>query len=163
VVFWTNPFGEPSARSIVPVLQRLGYRVRLKVVPIKRYFHAVADSRNRIQIGNGVWSADYPAAADFLSHLLSCAAFVPSSPHSLNLAEFCDRRIDARMRRAAATQARDPQRANRLWAAVDRRMVDAAPWLPLVIEQSVELVSKRVGNYQYNPQYGGLIDQLWLH
>jgi YVTN family beta-propeller protein len=163
VVVWTNPFGEPSARSIVPALQRLGYRVRLNVVPIKRYFHAVGDSRNRIQVGSGVWSADYPAAADFLSHLLSCAAFVPRSPHNINLAEFCDRRIDARMRRAAAMQATDPERANRLWAAVDRRMVDAAPWLPLVIEQSVELVSKRVGNYQYNPQYGSLIDQLWLH
>jgi hypothetical protein len=42
-------------------------------------------------------------------------------------------------------------------------MVDAAPWLPLVIQQSVELVSKRVGNYQYHPQYGSLIEQLWLH
>jgi YVTN family beta-propeller protein len=163
VVFWTNSYGKPSARSVVPALKQLGYRVRLKVAPIDRYFRAVADSRTQAQIGNGTWAADYPAPADFLSHLLSCAAFFPRSPHSLNLAEFCDGRIDAQMQRAAATQATDPQRANRLWAAVDRRMVDAAPWLPIVNEQSVELVSKRVGNYQYNPQYGGLIDQLWLH
>jgi ABC-type transport system substrate-binding protein len=100
---------------------------------------------------------------DFLSHLLSCAAFVARSPHNINLAELCDRRIGALMRRAAATQATDPERANHPWATIDRRMVDAAPWLPLVIEQSVELVSKRVDNYQYNPQCGGLIDQLWLH
>jgi peptide/nickel transport system substrate-binding protein len=164
VVVWTNPFLEPGARAIVPVLQRLGYRARLKVVPnVDRYFLAIADSRNRIQIGSGYWFADYPAAADFLEHLLSCRAFVPRSPDNVNLAEFCDRRLDVQMRRAAATQATDPQRANRLWAAIDRRMVDAAPWVPLVIGQSVELVSKRVGNYQYNPQYGGLIDQLWLH
>ena len=162
VVVWTNPFLEPGARSIVPVLRRLGYRVSLKVVPYERYFGQISDSRNRIQIGSGVWSSDYPAAADFLSHLLSCAAFIPHSPYNINWAEFCDPRIDAQMRRAAATQSTDPERANSLWAAVDRRMVDAAPWLPLAIQQSVELVSKRVGNYQYNPQYGGLIDQLWV-
>jgi YVTN family beta-propeller protein len=163
VVAWTNPFLEAGARTIVSVLRRLGYRAQLKVVPFDRYYHAVGDSRNRIQIGSGVWASDYPAAADFLAHLLSCTAFLPRSPHNINLAEFCDRRIDAQMRQAAATQATDPERANRLWAAVDRRLVDAAPWLPLVIQQSVELVSKRVGNYQYHPQYGGLIDQLWLH
>jgi hypothetical protein len=25
-----------------------------------------------------------------------------------------------------------------------------------------EFVSTRVGNYQYNPQWGGLLDQLWV-
>jgi peptide/nickel transport system substrate-binding protein len=163
VLVWTNPFLAPEARAIVPVLRRLGSRAQLKVVPIDRYFRAVGDSRNRIQIGSGVWASDYPAAADFLDHLLSCAAFAPRSPHNISLAEFCDRRIDAQMRQAAATRAIDPERANPLWAAVDRRIVDAAPCLPLVIQQSVELVSKRVGNYEYHPQYGSLIDQLWLH
>jgi hypothetical protein len=32
----------------------------------------------------------------------------------------------------------------------------------MVNPASVEVVSKRVGNYQYNPQYGSLLDQLWV-
>jgi hypothetical protein len=28
--------------------------------------------------------------------------------------------------------------------------------------KAVGFVSKRVGNYQYNPQFGVLIDQVWV-
>ncbi len=79
-----------------------------------------------------------------------------------NLSEFCSRRIDAHMRRAARAQATDPARANRMWAAVDHELVDAAPWVPLYNLRGLEMLSKRVGNYQYNPTYGSLIDQLWV-
>ena len=66
------------------------------------------------------------------------------------------------MRSAARTQTGTPQLANRRWAAVDRALVDAAPWLPLYNPRSVELVSRRVGGHRYNPFYGTLIDQLWV-
>jgi hypothetical protein len=29
-------------------------------------------------------------------------------------------------------------------------------------ELQTTLVSRRVGNYQYNPQWGPLLDQLWV-
>jgi hypothetical protein len=45
---------------------------------------------------------------------------------------------------------------------VDRRVVDAAPWIPFLNAQGLELTSKRVANYQRNPQFGVLIDQLWV-
>jgi uncharacterized protein (DUF2164 family) len=28
--------------------------------------------------------------------------------------------------------------------------------------RNVDFVSKRVGNYQYNPKWGVLLDQLWV-
>jgi len=49
-----------------------------------------------------------------------------------------------------------------MWAAVDHELVDAAPWVPLYNLRGLELLSKRVGNYQFNPAYGSLIDQLWV-
>jgi hypothetical protein len=44
---------------------------------------------------------------------------------------------------------------------IDSQIVDQAPWLPLVNPKVVDVLSKRVGNYQYNPS-GVLIDQLWV-
>ena len=79
-----------------------------------------------------------------------------------NTAEFCDPAIDAQMRAAARMQPINTQLANRRWARVDRALVDAAPWVPLYNPKSVELVSRRVGGFRFNPIYGTLLDQLWV-
>jgi peptide/nickel transport system substrate-binding protein len=49
-----------------------------------------------------------------------------------------------------------------LWERIDRQIVDQAPWVPLENPEIVDVLSKRVGNYQYNPARGLLIDQLWV-
>ena len=49
-----------------------------------------------------------------------------------------------------------------LWARIERDIVDLAPWVPLFTPSRRILVSKRVGNYQYNPEWGILFDQLWV-
>ena len=49
-----------------------------------------------------------------------------------------------------------------LWQRVDRELTDAAPWVPLMVTKDVNFLSKRVGNYQYSPEMGMLIDQLWV-
>jgi len=41
-------------------------------------------------------------------------------------------------------------------------VTDEAPWVPLVTQQRVEVVSSRVGNYQRHPQWGTLLSQLWV-
>ena len=40
--------------------------------------------------------------------------------------------------------------------------MDQAPWVSLVSPKIVDVVSKRVGNYEYNPMWQMLIDQLWV-
>ena len=59
-------------------------------------------------------------------------------------------------------QASDPVRANELWAAVDRALVDQAAALPLANQRPVVFVSERVGNYQLHPKWTTLFDQLWV-
>ena len=94
--------------------------------------------------------------------LLTCSAFKPNSGLNLNPAEFCNRRIDAEIRHALSVQASDPQAASALWSKVDRDIVDQAPMMFYGSFQQADFVSKRVGNYQYNPQWGVLFDQLWV-
>ena len=56
----------------------------------------------------------------------------------------------------------DPPAADALWARIDRKVTQAAPWVPVLNPAGVDFVSSRVGNYEHNPKWGLLIDQLWV-
>jgi YVTN family beta-propeller protein len=145
----------------VKLLRSLGYRATMKVRG-GAYFAVVGDSRTKAQIGTNEWIADYPAASGFFSPVLTCASFLPNNPANANDAQFCDPRIDGQIERALAEQATNPDAARGLWESIDRQTVDQAPWVPLVNPKAVDVFSKRVGNYQYSPPLGVLIDQLWV-
>ena len=73
-----------------------------------------------------------------------------------------DPEIDRQITRARALQASDPALASSLWSKIDHELVDQAPVVPLVNPKQVDFLSQRAGNYQYNPQWGVLLDQLWV-
>jgi peptide/nickel transport system substrate-binding protein len=165
VTVWT-PSGVPPelARYVVSLLESLGYRASLNArYEADEYFPRVADPRTRAQIGFGGWGLDFPSVEGFIRPLLSCAAYVPASPEtSVNLAGFCDPSIDAQMQRAASIQIHDPAEAIRLWQRVEDAILAQAPIIPAFNRPYVTLVSARVGNYRYNPQWGPLLSQLWV-
>ena len=134
----------------------------MKPVVGDRYWGAVGDSRNRAQIGFTGWALGYPDPGSFLPQVFSCAAFLPGDPDNLNPGAFCDRGIDRQMQKAQAEQLSDPTGSRARWQRVDREITDAAPWVPLMVTKDVNFVSKRLGNYQYSPSFGMLIDQLWV-
>jgi peptide/nickel transport system substrate-binding protein len=162
VTLWTRPNFSPAAAYVVSVLQSLGYRARLKVYRRDDYFSTIADSRRKIQAGTNAWFADYLSASNFVYPLLTCASYRPHSTENPNLAEFCDPRIDAEIARARSLQTSDPQAASQLWSTVDRDIVDQAPWVAFANARWFDLVSRRVGNYQFNPQWLALFDQIWV-
>ena len=55
----------------------------------------------------------------------------------------------------------EPRSLRALWARIDSQIVDEAPWVPLLNRQAVDVLSRRVGNYQHSPN-GLLLDQLWV-
>jgi class 3 adenylate cyclase len=76
--------------------------------------------------------------------------------------QFCDPAIDAQMARAANTQVRDPAAATVQWQGVEQSLLARAPVVPVYNRSNVDFVSERVGNYQYNPQWGPLLSQVWV-
>jgi YVTN family beta-propeller protein len=146
----------------VRLLRSLGYRASMNSDAGFAYFERAFDSRTKAQIGTWEWISDYPAASGFFSPILTCASFLPNDPANSNAAEFCDPRIDREVARATAEQLTNPASARERWARVDQQTVDAAPLVPLVNPKAVDVFSKRVGNYQYSPQLGVLITQLWV-
>ena len=73
-----------------------------------------------------------------------------------------DPHVDKLVAEARATQSTDPAAARRWWAKADRIVTDQAPWVPVFNETSAGFVSSRVGNYQESPEYGPLLDQMWV-
>jgi peptide/nickel transport system substrate-binding protein len=167
ITVWTlSPIRE-RGEYVASLLRSIGFRADVKAIPPRNdptgYFRAVSDPRNRAQIGFGAWLADYPSAAGFIPPLLSCSSYTPTSPDvNSNLSGFCDPSIDAKMTRAAALQATNPPAATLLWQQIERELLAHAPLLPTDNRRNADFVSKRVGNYQYNPQWGVLLSQLWV-
>jgi peptide/nickel transport system substrate-binding protein len=128
----TSPFpGAPTLQIglyVVSVLDRPGYRASFKVITNAAAVGLgdLGDSRRRPQIGWFTWFQDHPTPSNFIEPLLTCRAFVPRDPENLNAAEFCDRRIDAQIRRADSLQLRDPAAAGELWSRIDHELVDRA-------------------------------------
>jgi peptide/nickel transport system substrate-binding protein len=162
VTVWAWSQAKGFNQVAVKALRSLGYRVAVKPVVGDKYWGVVGDSRNRAQIGFTGWAFGYPDPGAFLVPSFSCAAFLPGDPLNLNSGGFCDQGIDRQMEKAQAEQLSDPIGSRARWQRVDRELTDAAPWVPLVVTKDVNFLSKRVGNYQYSPQNGMLIDQLWV-
>lgn len=158
---------DPTARVgsyLVALLDRIGYRASLRVAASEAaFFQTLGDSRSKVQIGWFPWAQDYPAPSDFITPVLTCRAFVPQSRSNVNEAEFCDPAIDNAVQRAQALEPTAPGAANQAWARIDQQITLQAPWLPLYNPRLDIATSSRVGNYQYHPFFGLMLDQLWVH
>jgi len=152
-----------TGRYIVSVLDQIGYRASLRVLRgYTAYNRASGDSRSKPQVSWFGWFTDFPTPSDMITPVLTCHSFVPASAENLNIAEFCDASIDAQITRALTLQASAPDAAGALWERIDREITDQAPWVPIYNPVSTVLLSPRVGNYQFDPNYQLLIDQLWV-
>jgi peptide/nickel transport system substrate-binding protein len=59
-------------------------------------------------------------------------------------------------------QAQSPAAAPALWQSAERAILRQAPLLPTYNPDNVAFLAPHVGNFQYHPQWGILLDQLWV-
>jgi peptide/nickel transport system substrate-binding protein len=138
---------------VASVLRSLGYRTVLHRTPSRELTPA---RRRGIQLSaDGDWLLDYPAPSAYLPQFFGCHG-------GLTNGYVCDRELDRLMARATALQIRDPRRSAAAWAAADRRITDQALWVSTASLNSPELVSKRLGNYQFHPVWDFIADQAWV-
>ncbi len=144
------------------VLHDLGYDASLKTVSHNIQFTYIQNTNNNVQISVSDWYADYPAPSDFLNVLFGCGSFHPGSDSSINIAGWCDKKVDADMQQALATAVTDPAAADTMWSKIDKEITDAAPVAPLFQPKRVDLVSKRVGNFMFTDTIHMLLSQVWV-
>ena len=149
--FW-GAQGKALGKYLVQLLHELGYRASVKTVSLGSFY----SPDHEFQMALDGWGQDYPAASNFIANRFTCDA------HLVPSAGLCDPGIDAMIDHASRVQARDPAASGPLWAAIDRAIVDQAPYVWLVNPIQLGFVSERAGNYQFNSQWGVLLNQLWV-
>jgi ABC-type transport system substrate-binding protein len=156
------PFGAAPARYVVSVLDRLGYRARFRIAHTEAEDPYRIEDRVHLQIGFYGWFPDYASPAGDIPAGFTCDSYNRVNALNQNAAEFCDPVIDREIARAETLGTSEPDQASRMWQRVDRDLTNEAPWVPFANGVALDVKSRRVGNYEYNPQWGTLLDQLWV-
>jgi peptide/nickel transport system substrate-binding protein len=155
----TNTVDRGLGLYFVGLLNSLGYKASLQALSPDIQYPYAQNSKNHVQFAFSSWYQDYPAASDFLNILLGCGSFHPNSNSSPNIAEFCDKGIQAKMDQAGQKGITDPEAANKQWAQVDKQVTDQAPWVSMFNPKFIDVLSSRVKGYQFSPQWYFLLAQ----
>ena len=107
------------------------------------------------------YGADYVASSDFFGSIVTCNA-ADLGPAAANYGQFCNPRLDALINNALAEQSQQPGLSTNDWTAIDRTVANDAAVVPIANLLEPDFVARRVGNFEYNPQWGVLMDQLWV-
>ena len=157
IVVWGSPdieFVPPTVPGyFASVLRALGYDVTLHLTPL---VSITKQDWSDMQIFiEGDWVAPWPDPTSYIPQFFSCGGGNSNG-------WYCNPATDRLMRRAERLELTDPPRSRTIWEAVDRQLTDSAEWVPTVTHPGIELTSRRLRNYQYNPVDGFLADQSWL-
>jgi peptide/nickel transport system substrate-binding protein len=147
---------------LASVLNEIGFKATAKTISGNIFFTYAQNTKNKVQINVQQWYQDYPAASDFLHILFGCESFHPGSDSSINIAGFCDKKINDQMHKALKLEQTNFPAANNLWAQIDHRVTDASPSATLFTPRHIDFVSKRVGNFTFSKQFYWLVDQSWV-
>jgi peptide/nickel transport system substrate-binding protein len=144
------------------VLNQIGYKATVKPISGNIFFTYVQNTKNKVQVSVQQWYQDYPTASDFLHVLFGCESFHPGSDSSINIAGFCNKKIEAQMHKALDLANADEPGANKLWAGIDRQVTDQAPMATLFNPKHIDFVSKRVGNFTFSKEFYWLVAKSWV-
>jgi YVTN family beta-propeller protein len=163
VVVWAHRFDAALGRYAISVLRVLGYRASLHLATALSFSRNVNDTRRRIQATASEWIVDFPSASDIFDLFYRCSTFIPADPADTRSSLFfCNPRIDRQMDEADRLQISDPRGADKVWASVDHEITNLALSVPFVSLRNLDFTSARVGDYQFSPDLGTLIDQFWV-
>ena len=136
-------------------MNQIGYHAKLVTLSDKEYFTDLIRHPN-VQAGFEGWIAAYPAASQF-ALTTTCAAARRGQSYS----RFCAPAVDATIASALDLEAQSPQVASDTWATVDRTLTNAAPQVPLLVDDNAFLLSSRLRHFEVDPS-GPIIDEGWL-
>ena len=93
--------------------------------------------------GGMAWIADYPDPSNFYGPILGCGGAVPGG---WNWAKYCNKEIDALAAKADGMAAPDQAQARiELWRQIYNKIMEDAPWAPVMNEVRFAMHSARIG------------------
>lgn len=142
------------AQSIQRDLGDVGVAARIKPVTFPALIEAI---RNPGQVPLFVlgWEADFPDPSNFLTVLLH-----GRNRGTNNNTFFDDPTVNALLDRGDASI--EPRARQRIFQRAERRILDAAPWVPLFHPVSFAVRNPRVHDYRLHPLRPSRFEQVWV-
>ncbi|HKO39219.1 MAG TPA: ABC transporter substrate-binding protein [Solirubrobacterales bacterium] len=155
ITVWTNdlPPNSEAGAYYQQVLERLGFETTLKAVDAGTYFTLISNSSTPdLDTGWTNWLLDYPHPDDYFGPQLSGEGIRTAG--STNWAKFSTPGIDAKIAELRRQQLGPEQ--EREYAALDRRIMEQAPWAPFGTLRLATFVSDSIDLDQVvvSPIYG---------
>ncbi len=143
ITVWTDD-EEPNDRAgayLQDVLKQLGFNAKLKIVNGATYFTTLGDLKTpNLDIGFSDWFQDFPHPNDFFGILLNGAAIHPTNNN--NFSQFDDKALNKEMDTLAQQQLNSSTEAG--YAAVDKKVMEQAPWAPYGNREVTTFTSDRI-------------------
>ena len=129
VTVWTNNLApnDEAGEYFAGVLEQLGFDVNLKEVSGASYFTLIGNAKTpELDAGWTNWLLDYPHPNDYFQPQLSGESIAPIG--NTNWANFDDPQVNAKISELERQQLGPKQEAE--YAALDREVMEQAPWAP---------------------------------
>jgi peptide/nickel transport system substrate-binding protein len=129
VTVWTNnlPPNDEAGEYYQQVLEKLGFETTLKAVDATNYFTLIGNaSTPDLDTGWSNWLLDYPHPDNYFAPQLSGESILPAG--NTNWAQFDEPEVNAKIEELARQQLGPRQEAE--YAALDRQVMEEAPWAP---------------------------------
>jgi peptide/nickel transport system substrate-binding protein len=153
VIVWNHDVHAdvPYTKYLAAVLHQIGFHVTERVVTAGSYWTTIGNEKTKAQIGFANWVQDYPHPLDWFE-LLDGRTITPT--HNSNYANFDVDRVNRQIDRLTLPK-KLTRAVNERWAALDRRVMRLAPWVPFLNQQGTDFFSARVdlGCYVNNVLY----------
>jgi len=155
VLVWNHDRGiDPKATEyLVRVLNSIGLKAKQHIVTSAVYWATVGNEATNAQIGFADWFQDYPHPLDWFDVLLNGERITKT--YNNNYANFDDKRVNAEID-ALNKQPIPTSPVNSQWAALDRQIMEQAPWAPFLNREFTDFFNDKVdlGCYVNQVVYG---------
>ncbi|MGW4379849.1 ABC transporter substrate-binding protein [Kitasatospora sp. NPDC004531] len=151
----TSTGGKPQAEAIQAALKRAGVDATITTVDPTAVNSIVGDKAKQPGLASLGWCPDYPSAATFLPMIFDGRA-IKDKGNQGNMTRFDDPAVNAELDRIAGLE--DLQKANAAWLALDARIMDASPAVPLVWARKPVLVGSNIAGAYAHPVWAGQLD-----
>jgi peptide/nickel transport system substrate-binding protein len=141
VVDTDNDFAD-KAQAVAAALTKAGIQTKLRTLDYDTWFAEVTADKVSYDLTLTSWQPDFPSANANIQPLYASSEI---GGGGFNLARYSNPEVDQLIQAAQATV--DTTAAGRQWAAIDRRIMQDSPVVPLIYARNSFLHGSRVDNF----------------
>ncbi|WAZ23927.1 ABC transporter substrate-binding protein [Streptomyces cinnabarinus] len=131
-------------------LKKAGFEVVTKAIDSTTWYDQVGKLDNGFDIYWGGWSSDWPTGYSVFQPLFESTQV---KDQGQNYSHLKDPAVDAAIK--AATAEVDQDKANEMWAALDKQVTETGAFIPDVYMKRIYLHGSKLGNVKMDPNFDG--------